>query len=114
MVVVKAVEVLETHQSPVERVGKFHYLQTFAGDVCKGRHQKGQPCKAVEAVCRKCSIKGHYGKVYMKGKCSTHLVNVPEASTSSTSDPDNYDEHRDLPVYAHMVNVQDNKCNHLI
>ena len=33
-------------------------------DICwrcgKGRHQKGQPCKAVEAVCRICSIKGHY------------------------------------------------------
>ena len=41
-------------------------------DICwrcgKGKHQKGQPCKAVEAVCRKCSIKGHYEKVYMKGK----------------------------------------------
>ena len=49
----------------------------------------------------------------MKGKCSTHLVNVPKASTSSTSDPDYYNEHGD-PVYAHMVNVQDNKCKHLI
>ena len=49
----------------------------------------------------------------MKGKCSTHLVNVPKASTSSTSDPDYYNEHSD-PVYAHMVNVQDNKCKHLI
>ena len=47
----------------------------------------------------------------MKGKCSTHFVNVPE--TSSTSDPDYYNEHGD-PVYAHMVNVQDNKCKHLI
>ena len=41
-------------------------------DICwrcsKGRHQKGQPCKAVEAVCRNCSIKGHYEKVqYRKG-----------------------------------------------
>ena len=86
-------------------------------DICwrcgKGRHQKGQPCKAVETVCRNCSIKGHYEKVCMKGKCSTHLVNVPEASSSSTSDPDYYNEHGD-PVYAHMVNVSDNKCKHLI
>ena len=40
-------------------------------DICwrcgKGRHQKGQPCKAVEAVCRNCSIKRHYEKVCMKG-----------------------------------------------
>ena len=49
----------------------------------------------------------------MKGKHSTHLVNVPEASTSSTSDPDYYNEHGD-PVYAHMVNIQDNKCKPLI
>ena len=49
----------------------------------------------------------------MKGKWSTHLVNVPEASSSSTSDPDCYNSHRDL-VYAHIVNVQDNKCKHLI
>ena len=40
-------------------------------------------------------------------------MNVPEASNSSTSDPDYYNEHGD-PVYAHMVNVQDNKCKHLI
>ena len=67
-------------------------------DICwrcgKGRHQKGQPCKAVETVCRNCSIKGNYEKVCMKGKCSTHLMNVPKASTSSTSDPDYYNEHR--------------------
>ena len=49
----------------------------------------------------------------MKGKHSTHLVNVPEASNSSTSDPDYYNEHRN-PVYSHMGNVQDNKCKHLI
>ena len=89
-------------------------------DICwrcgKGRHQKGQPCKAVEAVCRNCSIKGHYERVCMKGKpCSTHLVNVSKASTSSTnSDPDYYNEHGD-PVYAHIVNVKENNWKkHLI
>ena len=87
-------------------------------DICwrcgKGRHQKGQPCKAVEAVCRNCSIKGHYEKVCMKGKCSTHLVNMPEASTSS--EPDYFNEHGD-PVYAHahMVSVKEINCKkHLI
>ena len=43
----------------------------------------------------------------MKGKCSTHLVNVPRASNNSTSsEPDYYNEYGD-PVYAHMVSVQD-------
>ena len=71
----------------------------------KGRHQKGQPCKAVEAVCRNCSIKGHYEKVCMKGK-STHLVNVPDTSTNSSSEADYFNEHGD-PVYAHMVDVKE-------
>ena len=43
---------------------------------------------------------------------STHLLNVPEASNSSTGKPDYYNEHGD-PVYAHMVSVSD-KCKHLI
>ena len=50
----------------------------------------------------------------MKGRCSTHLVNVPKASNSSTGEPDYYNEHRD-PVYAHMVSVnENNKCKHWI
>ena len=47
------------------------------------------------------------------GKHSTHLVDVPETSNSSTGKPSYYNEHRD-PVYAHMVSVSDNKCKHLI
>ena len=69
-------------------------------DICwrcgKGRHQKGQPCKAMEAVCRNCGTKGHYEKVCMKK--STHLVNIP--GTSTNSKPDYFNEHGD-PVYAH-------------
>ena len=33
-------ETLETHPSPVERVGKFHCLQTFAGGVVKAGTKK--------------------------------------------------------------------------
>ena len=69
-------------------------------DICwrcvKARHQKGQPCKAVEAVCRNCGTKGHYEKVCMKK--STHLVNVPRTFTDS--EPDYFNVHGD-PVYAH-------------
>ena len=49
----------------------------------------------------------------MKGKHSTHLVDVPETSNSSTGEPSYYNEHGD-PVYAHMVSVSDNKCKHLV
>ena len=70
-------------------------------DICwrcgKGRHQKGQPCKAVEAVCRNCGTKGHYEKVCMKK--STHLVNVP--GTSTDSEPDYFNEHGDLFMPTH-------------
>ena len=82
-------------------------------DICwrcgKGRHQKGQPCKAVEAVCRKCSIKGHYEKVCHEREITFHLlVNVPESSTSSTnSEPDYFNEHGD-PVYGSHGKCQGN------
>ena len=85
-------------------------------DICwrcgKGRHQKGQPCKAVEAMRRNCGTKGHYEKVCMKK--STHLVNVP--GTSTDSEPDYFNEHGD-PMYAHthMVLVKETNWNkHLI
>ena len=47
-------------------------------DICwrcgKGRYQKGQDCKVLEAVCRNCSIKGHFEKVYVKGKHAPHTL----------------------------------------
>ena len=55
--VVVAVAAVENPPNQVERAGKFHYPQDIYWRCGKGRHQKGQPCKAVEAVCRNCSIK---------------------------------------------------------
>ena len=77
-------------------------------DICwrygKGKCQKGQDCKALEAVCRNFSIKGDFEKVCMKARHSTHSVDVPGASNNSTGKPSYYNEHGD-PVYAHMVSV---------
>ena len=42
---VKTVAVLETLLNPVERVRKFHYLQTFAGDVVKADIKKDNHVK---------------------------------------------------------------------
>ena len=85
-------------------------------DICwrcgKLRHQKGQPCKDVEAVCRNCGMKGHYEKVCMKK--STNLVGIPDISTNS--DSDYFDEHGE-PVYmqTHMVHTKEiHKKKHLI
>ena len=48
----------------------------------KGRHQKVQDCKALDAMCRGCGKKGHLEKVCLK-KHSTHSLDVPQASTST-------------------------------
>ena len=41
----EVVEALETHPSLVERVRKFHYLQTFTGDVAKADIKKDNLAK---------------------------------------------------------------------
>ena len=85
-------------------------------DICwrcgKSLHQKGQPCRATEAVFRSCGTKGHYEKVCMRK--STHLAGVP--SSSSDSDPDYFDEFGE-PVYVqtHLVHTKEiHKKKHLI
>ena len=59
----------------------------FPQDTCyrcgKGRHQKVQDCKAVDATCRGCGKKGHFEKVCLK-KHFTNSLEVPQASTSTT------------------------------
>ena len=54
---VETVAVLEALPNPVERARKFHIPTDICWRCGKGRHQKGQPCKAMEAVCRNCFIK---------------------------------------------------------
>ena len=84
----------------------------FPQDTCyrcgKGRHQKVQDCKAVDAVCRGCGKKGYFKKVCLKGKCSTHSLEVPHTSTSTAgagaSEP-LYFDNDGQPVYTHMVSV---------
>ena len=48
----------------------------FPQDTCyrcgKNRHQKTQDCKALDTVCRGCGKKGHFEKVCLKAKHSTH------------------------------------------
>ena len=81
----------------------------FPQDTCyrcgKGRHQNTQDCKALDVTCRGCGKKGHFEKVCLK-KCSTHSLEVPQASTSSTgaSEPLYFDDDGQ-PVFAHMVSV---------
>ena len=92
----------------------------FPQDTCyrcgKGRHQKIQDCKALEAMCRGCGKKGHFEKVCLKGKCSTHSLEVPEISNNSMGSPDPlYYNDDGQPIFAHMVSVLHMNANkHLI
>ena len=72
----------------------------------KGRHQKAQDCKAVEAMCRGCGKKGHYEKVCLKGKCSTHSLEVPQANSAGAGAGEPlYFNDEGQPVYTYMVSV---------
>ena len=90
--------------------GKFNKRPPLLPDTCyrcgKGRHQKAQDCKAVEAMCRGCGKKGHYEKVPLKGKHSTHSLEVPQANSAGAgaSEP-LYFSDEGQPVYNYMVSV---------
>ena len=84
----------------------------FPQDTCyrcgKGRHQKTQDCQALDTVCRGCGKKGHFEKVCLKAKHSTHSLEVPQASTSSAGagagEPLYFDDDGQ-PVFTHMVSI---------
>ena len=92
--------------------GKFNKRPPLPPDTCyrcgKGRHQKAQDCKAVDATCRGCGKKGHYEKVCLKGKHSTHSLEVPQANSAGAgagaSEP-LYFSDEGQPIYTYMVSV---------
>ena len=55
---VAAMSMLVNTQNMLKRVKKACYLLDICWRCGKPRHQKGQPCKATEAVCRGCGTKG--------------------------------------------------------
>ena len=91
--------------------GKGMKKSPFLLDTCyrcgKGRHQKVQDYKAVDATCRGCGKKGHYEKVCLKGKCSTHSLEAPQATSSAGAGAGEPLYFNDVgqPVYTYMVNV---------
>ena len=79
-----AVEAMGTQSKPSGRGRKVSLLPGTFYRCGKGRHQKYTECKALEAVCQGCNKKGLFEKVCLSAKCSTHLLEVPQASTSAT------------------------------
>ena len=90
--------------------GKFNKRPPLLPDTCyrcrRGKHQKAQDCKAVDATCRGCGKKGHYEKVCLKGKCSTHSLEVPQANSAGAgaSEPLYFND-EGQPIYTYMVSV---------
>ena len=66
-----------TSSKPSGKGKKLPFLQDTCYRCGKGRHQKTQDYKALDAVCRGCGKKGHFEKVCLKAKCSTHSLEVP-------------------------------------
>ena len=90
--------------------GKFNKRPPLPPDTCyrcgKGRHQKAQDCKAVDTTCRGCGKKGHYEKVCMKGKCSTHSLEAPQANSAGAGAGEPlYFNDEGQPVYTCVVSV---------
>ena len=88
--------------------GKFNKRPPLLPDTCyrcgKGRHQKAQDCKAVDATCRGCGKKGHYEKVCLQGKCSAHSLETPQTSSAGAGEPLYFND-EGQPVYTYMVSV---------
>ena len=98
--------------------GKFNKRPPLPPDTCyrcgKGRHQKAQDCKVVDATCRGCGKKGHYEKVCLKGKCSAHSLETPQANSAGASEPLYFND-EGQPIYTYMVSVPHANVNkHLI
>ena len=72
-----------TSSKPGGKGKKLPFLQDTCYRCRKGRHQNTQDCKALDAVCGGCGKKGHFEKVCLKAKHSTHSLEVPQASTST-------------------------------
>ena len=92
----------------MEKARSLHFLQDTCYRCGKATHQKTEDCKAVDATWRGCGKKGHFEKVCLKGKCSTHSLEAPQASTSSAgaeaSEPLYFDD-GGQQVYTYMVSV---------
>ena len=95
-----------TSSKPSGKGRKLPFLQDTCYQCGKGRHQKTQECKALDAVCQGCGKKGHFEKVCLKSKHSTNSLEVPQASTSATGagDPLYFNDDGE-PVFSHMVSV---------
>ena len=63
---------------------------------------------------RGCGKKGHYEKVCIKGKCSAHSLETPQANSAGAGEPLYFND-EGQPVYTYMVSAPHANMNkHLI
>ena len=96
-----------TSSKPGGKGKKLPFLQETCYRCGKSRHQNTQDCKALDVMCRGCGKKGHFKKVCLK-KCSTHSLEVPQASTSTAgagAGEPLYFGDEGQPVFIYMVSV---------
>ena len=60
----------------------------------------------MDVTCRGCGKKGHYDKVCLKGKCSAHSLEAPQANSAGAgaSEPLYFND-EGQPLYTYMVSV---------
>ena len=100
-------EAMEQVLHLVEKARSFHSHKTLATDVAKRDTRKHRTVK-LWTLCAEVVEKGHFEKVCLKAKCSTHSLKVPQASTSSAGaragEPLYFDDDGQ-PIFTHMVSV---------
>ena len=90
--------------------GKFNKRPPLLPDTCykcgKGRHQKAQDCKALDATCRGCGKKGHYEESLPEGKTLHTLwkLHRPILQGQGPVKPLYFND-EGQPVYTYMVSV---------
>ena len=88
--------------------GKFNKRPPLPPDTClqmwERKTPKGTGLQSCGSMCRGCGKKGHYEKVCLKGKCSTHSLEVPQAnSAGARAGEPLYFNDEGQPIYTYMV-----------
>ena len=101
-------EAMQQVLSLVEKARSFHSCKTLATDVVKTDIRKHRTVKLWTLCGEVVGKKGHFEKVCLKAKCSTHSLEVPQASTSSAGTGAGetlYFDDDGQPIFTHMVSV---------
>ena len=102
------IEAMEQVLNLVEKVRSFHSHNTLATDVVKANTRKYGTVELWMQCAEFVEKKGHFEKVCLKAKHSTHSLEVPQASTSTAGagagEPLYFDDDGQ-PVFTHMVSV---------